>query len=200
MTNKIIIALAGLLILTIIIPNAYAVRQPTEENWYITCENKLNDEKWQNAEYACFVDIYKMWHNIATLFDITTNIEADLNNTATKISDLQYRLDVLDGTIPAQDLPFTVNVYPTSISKGENFRIYGTANMMVQNWVDFEIHNPTGTHVQYEDFLIEQNNRYSSLSIEPNHRWLTNGTYIVHAYHNNVNATAYIQYNLGQNP
>lgn len=199
MTNKIAIALCAVIVLAVIIPTAYAQQRDVSKDTFDNkcINNILVDDKKQFNEFQC-IYFPEIWNWINELFDITSSLETGLINTIAKTDDLQYRLDVLDGKIPAPALPLTLNVYPKSISEGEQFRIYGTANMMEQSWVDLQSFNPDGVRVQYEYYNLKLNNVYASLLIEPNHKWTISGNYTVIAFHNNENVTAYIQYNLGE--
>lgn len=201
MTYK--IALASVLIMAIIvptiIPSAYSMKSPTEENWYHTCNNKLNDDKFQFADYSCYVDIYKMWNDIVSLFDRMQSLENKISSLEGKNNYLEYRLQILEGTIEPPDVSLTLNVSPEIITGDERFLIWGTANRMDQDWVDFEIYNPDGEIVQRLDLILLQGGGYFPVPVYPNYKWTTSGNYTIHAIHGeHETVIKTIQYHLGE--
>lgn len=130
-----------------------------------------------------------------------TKIKDNIKSSNAEIDDIESRLLVLEGKVMPPTVPLTMHVMPDVISKDETFVVYGTANRVEQDWVDFAVYDPNGIQVQW--FVIEtlQNGGYFPSPITPSHKWITNGTYTItatHGEHEIVNAT--INYIMAETP
>lgn len=221
-TSNITIAIIVLLAITIIVPDAYGqkrdVSKDTFENRF--CDTILNDDKRQANEFQC-IYFPEIWNWINELFSTTSELKTSMNNTiiqvsdhenriqaierqpsenkitdtiVTDVSDLDYRLQILEGKIQAPYVDLTVNVHPDKISKGEKFTISGEADRMEQPWVDFSFYSPDGKKIQTEWTNLEPTNRYFSDVIEPNYKWTMIGDYRIEAIHGPHIENTIIQY------
>lgn len=178
MTSKIALVIIVTLSIAIIAPTAYAELNPTDQRWKTVCNNKATDGKFSFADFSCAVNIYKMYHDIITLFE-----NADTLND--QVTDMNHRLQVLEGAVPPPEAgdPLVVFVTPDTISKGESFTVYGHVDRIEQNWVDFAIYDSAGERVQSFDIVTLQNGGFYPPAIMPNNNWIVNGTYLIIATH-----------------
>lgn len=146
----------------------------------------------------------KFQNTITKIKDNIKSSNADINNkiksSNTEIDDLKYRLQIIEGKIPAPTVSLTMHVSPKIIHEGESFEIFGNADRLKQNWVDIEFFNPNGTAVQLEWDYIKLGNVYSPVPIEPNHNWTGNGNYTIQARHGNETVNATINYTMAETP
>lgn len=193
-TSSITIALIGILVITIIVPDAFAQkRDVTKEHYEFLCHNILKDDRSQWHEFGC-VYFPEIWNWINELFSTTSELQTSMNSTITQISDHENRLLILEGKLEPPYVELTVHVHPEKISKDEPFFISGEADLSEQEYVDFIFYDPDGEKMYTKWTNIQHDNKYNSDIMYTNAKWNVIGNYTIIATHGIHIENATIQY------